>query len=197
MNERTRNLMLPALAGLLLVIGCASTKVQPPPGEPLQIAGTTRDEAMDAAEIVLSGMHFPLTKNDHDNGVMRTGPLSGAQFFEFWRADNATLDDALEANLHTIRRSVELDFDQTDGQLSVRCIVRVQRLSLPEKDIPSVSQAYRIYSRSTRDTQRLKLYPEQMKDLTWVDLGQDPALADEVLKRITRQITKPQKAKAT
>lgn len=197
MNERTRLSVLLISAALAALVGCASTESRARLGRPLQIADVSRTEAMSAAEIVLGKMHFDLTKNDRDNGLMRAGPLSGAQFFEFWRADNVTLDDAWQANLHTIRRSVELDFDQTDGQLSVKCAVRVQRLSLPEKDIPSVSQAYRIYSQSTRDTQRLKLAPEQMKGLTWIDLGQDPALAEEILKRITRQIAKSQKDKAT
>ncbi len=197
MNERTRQFLFLILATLAFLAGCASTESQTQSAQPLKIENVSQAEAMNATEVVLAEMHFPLTKNDPNNGVMRAGPLTGAQFFEFWRMDNASLGDAFEANLHTVRRSVELDFGQIDGQLNVQCTVRVQRLSLPEEDIPSVSQAYRIYSKSTRETQRLKLYPDQMKNLSWIDLGQDPALAQQILTQIVRQIVKTQRDKTT
>lgn len=197
MDERTRLLILLIPTAVTVLVGCASTDSQAQLGQPLQIADVNRAEAMDAAEVVLDEMHFAVTKKDPNSGVVRTDPLSGAQFFEFWRVDNATIGDALEANLHTIRRSVELSFGRTDDQLTVQCVVRVQRLSLPEKDIPSVSHAYRIYSQSTRETQRLRLYPDLMKNLHWIDLGQDPALAQQILTQISRQIVKTQKDRAT
>lgn len=183
------------LASLPLIAGCTAPQ-QPQPvqqGNLVHMPGVTRGQAMEAAENVLSEMHFPLVKNDQNLGIMRTQPLSGAQFFEFWRADNATLDSAMEANIHTIRRSAELEFRQTDDQVSLACTVRVQRLSLPEKDIPSISQAYRLYSQSSRDTQRLKLHPELTRAMVWIDLGNDAALAEEILKRIAQRVARSKK----
>jgi len=192
MKERTTFNAFLLLASLAFVTGCASSR-QKPQREPARLAGATRANAMSAAEAVLSEMHFTLAKNDFDQGVIQTHPLSGAQCFEFWRTDNATLAEALQANVHTIRRSVELNFGPADKPLKIECTVRVQRLSLPEKDIPSISQAYRLYSQSSRNTQKLKLYPELTRAMAWVDLGDDPVLAEKIRKRILQRITRSEK----
>jgi len=74
-------------------------------------------------------MYFTIEKADVDNGLIRTRPLPGAQFFEFWRSDNVGTDNALAANLHTIRRTVTLDISQQDEELHIGCEVQAQRLS--------------------------------------------------------------------
>ena len=42
-----------------------------------------RIQAMQAAEEVLSEMYFTIEKFDAEQGIIRTRPLAGAQFFEF------------------------------------------------------------------------------------------------------------------
>ena len=76
--------------------------------------GIGTGDLMEVAEDVLAGMYFTIEKADAQNGLIRTRPLPGAQFFEFWRSDNIGTDNTIAANLHTIRRTVTLDISQQD-----------------------------------------------------------------------------------
>ncbi len=156
---------------------------------------TAKAEAMQTAENVLGKMHFTIEKADADIGLIRTRPLPGAQFFEFWRSDNVGSFNAAEANLHSIRRTVEINIGQQNGQLCIDCNVNVQRLSLPQRQITSSSQAYGMFSQSCPSIQKLKLHPEQKREMAWIDSGKDVRLTTEILKRIEKQIAKLQKEK--
>jgi hypothetical protein len=147
-------------------------------------------DLMEVTEDVLARMYFTIDKADVDSGLIRTRPLPGAQFFEFWRSDNVGADNALEANLHTIRRTVTLDISQQGEELRIGCNVRVQRLSLPERQVSSSARVYEIFSRSSPSLQRLTLNPAQKKEMAWIDLGGDTELAAEILKRIQAQIVR-------
>lgn len=152
-------------------------------------------DLMDLAEDVLAGMHFTIEKADvlrkesqGQSGLIRTRPLSGAQFFEFWRSDNVGADNTLAANLHTIRRTVTLDIGQQDQELHIGCEVQTQRLSLPQRQVSNSARVYGMFSQSSRLLQRLKLNPDQEKEMAWIDLGRDSQLEAEILKRIKAQI---------
>ena len=123
-------------------------------------------------------------------GQIRTRPLAGAQFFEFWRSDNVGFDNQLLSNLHSIRRIVELNIDK---QSNIECIVHVQRLSIPQREITSSSQAYNMFTRSNLSYQRLELNPEQEKGMVWIELDKDKKLEAEILKRISSAIEKKQR----
>lgn len=143
-------------------------------------------DLMEVAEDVLAGMYFTIEKADAQNGLIRTRPLPGAQFFEFWRSDNVGTDNTIAANLHTIRRTVTLDISQQDRELRIGCEVQAQRLSLPERQVSSSARVYGMFSRSSPSLQRLKLNPEQKREMVWTDLGRDTQLEAEILKRIQR-----------
>ena len=153
-------------------------------------------ELMKAAEDVLTEMHFTIEKADVDNGIIRTRPLPGAQFFEFWRSDNVGIRNTIAANLHSIRRTVTLNIsqqklpgdDRYHDELQMDCDVHVQRLSLPERQVNSSTRIYGIFSQSSPSLQRLQLNPEQAKQTEWIDLGSDPQLEAEILKRIGIQL---------
>ena len=129
--------MVVILTGLLLS-GCAKKQLAEP-GNPLCV-NSVEKEAMVSAEKLLTGMHFEIEKYDVGNGYIKTRPLRGAQFFEFWRKDNASAADAEMANLHSIQRQVELSFEKGDAGLCITCIATVSRLSMPEKQITGISQ---------------------------------------------------------
>jgi len=191
MNERKqkiRNSVLACMAFCFLT-GCAKQQ-QFKAVEQICVPDTGKAEAMQAAEDVLGKMHFTIDKADAERGLVRTRPLPGAQLFEFWRSDNVGAFNSTEANLHSIRRVVELDISRQGGQLCLGCNVKVQRLSLPERQISSSARAYQMFSRSSRTTQRLELNPEQKKNAAWVDLGNDIRLATEILKRIEKQMNR-------
>jgi hypothetical protein len=179
------------LAVLSLGSGCASQKQASRTAEPLRLEGAAYSEVMQAAEQTLGEMHFAIAKLDAEQGVIRTQPLTGAQFFELWRSDNATADSAVEANLHAVRRSVELKITPEDGRVCVNCTVSVQRLSLPENEVASVSQTYQMHGSSSTTVRTLELSPPQRQAMAWIDLGTDGELAARILSRIAakRQAT--------
>lgn len=181
----------------LMAAGCAQQNSEPPRVkvqdsdlyvEVDQGIGTT--DLMEVAKDVLAEMYFTIEKADADSGLIRTRPLPGAQFFEFWRSDNIGADNTLAANLHTIRRTVTLDISQQDGQLRIGCNVQVQRLSLPERQVSSTTRTYGMFSQSDSSLQRLKLNPEQKNEMAWIDLGRDSRLEAEILKRIETGIVR-------
>lgn len=195
-------LMFIASIGSCLLAGCAkqqqSVSAGPSPDgfdtiKQIYLQDIEKQTAMQAALEVLGQMHFTIEKADDQMGIIRTGPLPAAQFFEFWRSDNVGAYNFAEANLHSIRRIVELDISPRDlpggkpgsgGQLCIGCDVKVARLSLPTQQITGSSQAYRAFSQSSSTIQKLKLSPQQKAAAAWVDLGEDKKLATEILKRI-------------
>ena len=167
--------------------GCAGGQASA--SKPLCIADTNKTAVMLTAKNVLTRMQFGIEKYDIEAGYVRTQPLSGGQFFEPWRSDNAGAFNAAQSNLHTIRRTVEMNATEQGGKVCIECIVRTQRLSIPERDVTS-GQAYAMHSESQQSLQRMKLSDAQQKNMTWVDLGPDSRLETEILKRITDNLKK-------
>ena len=170
-----------------LLMGCGKQQ-QYEAVEPICVTGKNIPEVMQIAEDVLAKMHFTIEKADPNSGYIRTRPLAGAQFFEFWRRDNVGSFNAAEANIHSIRRIVELNMSQEEDKVSIDCDARVYRLSFPEQQITSSGRAYKIFSKSTRSMQRLTVTPEQKQAMAWIDLGEDKELASEILKRISSML---------
>ena len=145
---------------------------------------------MQIAENVLDQLHFEIDKADTNKGYIRTRPLAGAQFFEFWRNDNVGFDNQLLSNLHSIRRIVELSINTKENVLNIDCKVHVQRLSIPPRKLTSSAQAYAKFTQSNVLLQRLELNPDQKANMAWLDLDNDKKLEAEILKRISSMITK-------
>jgi len=77
------------------------------------------------------------------------------------------------------------------GQLCINCNIKVQRLNLPEREnIAGSAHAYEVFSGSDPMTQRLEFSREQKKLMGWVDLGDDPKLAAEILNRFEKRMRK-------
>ncbi len=171
---------------LIFSAGCASQQGKTSGGisEPI----TARAEIIRVTEDVLTGMHFPIEKADMQNGLIRTKPLPGAQFFELWRSDNIGVNNWAFANLHSIRRTAEIRITEQNEQMHIDCLVRIQRLSLPGREIDSTARAYEMFSESGPQLQTLQLGAGQIAGMAWVDLGRDQQLETEILQRIERQI---------
>ena len=185
------------LAGTAFLAGCAGQSLRPAPTRVAIEGETTTAAVIQAAEKVFARMHFPIEKLDVEQGIIRTRPLRAGQFFEFWRNDNVGASNTAEANFQTIRRAVEVRVADDSGELHVDCDVWVQRLSLPENEVASISQAYRMHSESVRGMQRLELTPEQEEAMVWMDLGKDPRLAAEIVRRIAKKLEQPKEEEAT
>lgn len=186
--EMNRFLSLVGLAAVVLLAGCAHTQ-QRAGVRQVCIADANRAAAMLAGESALGEMLFVIDKADVEHGYISTQPLAGAQFFEFWRSDNVGVRNWAQANLHSIRRTAQLNISGVEGKVCVICEVKVQRLSLPEHEVSSSVRAYQMFSKSSRRMQSLRLRPGQRKRAAWVDLEDDGELAGEILKRIEKKLS--------
>ncbi|MCF7956621.1 MAG: hypothetical protein K9M75_12530 [Phycisphaerae bacterium] len=167
------------------VFGCSS-EVAVEPGMPVCMSLDSRLEAMKLCEDVLVRMYFEIEKFDTDKGYIKTRPLRGAQFFEFWRIDNAGSENASMSNLQSVLRTAELQLAETDGRFCVECKVHMRRLAIEETDVADSSKNTGIFSGS-RTFQ--KLHPDT-ENLEWIDLGPDTALEKRILGRIMYKVKK-------
>ncbi len=181
--KNIRTLLFTACAVFWLICGCAKEQ-QFTAVEQICLADKGKAEAMRAAEEVLGEMRFSIEKSNVESGYIRSRPLVGGQFFEFWGSDIVGALNAAEANLHSIRRIVELDIRQEGEELCIGCDVNVQRLKLPERYVGSSSKAYAMFSKSNQSMQRLELNAEQRRGMAWIELGGDGRLETEILKQI-------------
>ena len=168
--------------------GCAKEQRSEVYAKGICVSGLDKSAVMQTAEDVLAEMHFTIEKSDANSGYIRTRPLPGAQFFELWRSDNVGAFNSAEANLQSIRRIVEIRIGQQGKDVSINCVVLVERLSLPEQEVSSSSRAYQMFSISTSALQRIRFSPQQQAQMAWVDLGHDKPLEAEILKRIEKRV---------
>ena len=189
--------MFVCVALILIEAGCGQEKQQPVMAvKPLCMLNMEKAEFMKVAEDVLIRMNFAIEKADVESGVLRTRPLSGAQFFELWRSDNAGGFNTAEANLCSLRRTAELQVSEQDkGELCVMCTVVTERLDIPEQeDVTTSGGAYQLFSRSGQKIQKFELNKEQEEKMTWIDMGRDAQLETKILLRIEKRIASDTKA---
>jgi hypothetical protein len=182
--------LLSSVFCLLSFAGCAQNKYTKTI-EQLCPPDANKTAAMATAEQVLAEMHFHIEKFDIDAGYIRTAPLSGAQSFEFWRADSVGSFNQTEADMQNIRRAVEININEQAGQLCIDCRTATQRLSLPQSQIAANQQT--VMAQQQGDVKKLKLSHEQKATPTWTDLGRDNQLETEILKRIEKQFVATRK----
>jgi hypothetical protein len=182
-------LLLTVCVVLFFLTGCGVNR-QYKALDKVCVLNLEKAEAMKAGEAVLNKMYFVIDKADSGQGVIRTRPLAGAQWFEFWRKDNVGSFNSAEANLQSIRRTAELNISRQEGQLCISCEVKAQRFSLPEREFRSGERLYGAFSKSGRSLQTLRLNSEQKKQAAWIDLGRDSRLETKILESIEKQIAK-------
>jgi len=184
-----KQVLFGAISTLICVLGlgCASQDLSLPP-DPACLPGISVDQAMESARTVLTKMQCELEKDDPEARYMRTRPLSGAQFFEFWRRDNASAASGAQANLHSIRRIVELEFAPENAITCVQCRVQVLRLSVPEQPLEGTTRMGGIYTESSSREQSLEVDSRRAAEMEWLDAGPDHALESKIL-TLVRQDT--------
>ena len=177
----TKSLILLVCTLLVFFAGCAEQQ------KPVELCIWPADKAllMQTAEDVLTELHFTIDKVDLEDGLLRTRPLAGAQFFEFWRKDNVGAFNAMEANLHSIRRTVELTLNQPADkqlpQLCVDCNVITERLSIPQRQISDTSPITEMFSQNRLTAHELEFEKNRKRAVTWLPLGNDPQLESRIL----------------
>lgn len=169
--------------------GCGSQELSQPP-DPLCLPNTPLSVTMNASQTVLEKMHFDIEKFDAEALYIRTRPLSGAQFFEFWRKDNTSAFAATQSNLHSIRRIVELELSSEDTDTCLQCRVYVSRLSIPERPIQGYILLGGAHTKSHTRQQTLKVDPERKAMSEWMDAGPDRDLERKILELIKKETLK-------
>lgn len=173
-----------AILLFVLLAGCAQEQ-QFEAVDKVCAGGSDKAAAMQAAEAVLTKMHFKIDKADLEQGFIRSYGLTGAQFFEFWREDSVGEFNSNEANLHNIRRTVQLDITQQGSDVCLACVVKTERLSISEtSEDGQVNITDRFAPRITPN-QDLRL---GVRNKAWVDLGRDARLETKILKQIEGQL---------
>ena len=177
-------LLLVIPAAISLVAGCTTRQPAVATGrEKVCIPRADTTAVMNAAHDVLRRMHFDIEKFDIQKGYIRTHPLAGGKFFEFWRGDNVGADNWLLSNLHSIRRTAELAVEQEENRICIDCRVTLQRLSLPQYHATGSALAYAAFRRQAASLQRLGPYARG-RHIQWLDLGCDRELACRILERV-------------
>ncbi len=175
-----------ALVFAMFVLAGCSQQAQVPTSQPLCVTSLDRSNTLEVAQDILTEMHFVIEKYDLEKGIILTRPLRGAQFFEFWRKDNAGFENKRLANMHSIMRTAELNIDEKDGQNCLTCKVDVKRISVEERPVTQVSALSNVYTGGSAGAQRLKIKGQY----DWIDMGNDTALESKILQRIGGRITK-------
>ena len=181
---KTTKMLSVAMVLFVLLAGCA----QPEQFEPVDkvcAAGIDKAKAMQTVEAVLVKMHFKIDKVDVEQGFIRTHGLTGAQFFEFWRKDNAGEFNRAEANLHNIRRTVQVDITQQGADVCLGCVVKTQRLSLSEVVEDDQVNITDRFTPQLLHNQDLRLGARKK---AWVDLGRDTRLETRILQQIKEKL---------
>jgi hypothetical protein len=143
-----------------------------------------------AAQEALGRMHFVMDKYDVEAGYLRTRPQRAGQFFEPWRRDNASAAAFGQANLNSLRRTVEVYVEPQDWTSQLRCVVTVEKLSIPPRPMRGMSWMAGMYTESDRRLQTLMLDATETERVEWIDLGPDHALEQRIVTEIQRQLRK-------
>lgn len=196
MRNTRRSVLLCGIGFLIFALsltGCDSSQQNLPAAEigPRQTCLGDIDiaDAMQAAQEALLDLHFAIEKADPKTGLIRTHPLSGAQFFEFWRKDSVGSFNKKEANFHSIQRTVMLQVSKKAEGTCIECEVTTQRLNLPEHEVSNSSRAYALFTKSSASMQRMTLNTKQQAGVAWVDIGKDGQLAANIIERIETKIS--------
>ena len=186
--NKTKSLMILVCSSIMMICGCGKQQTQP--AENLCLINIDKKTAMEKSEKALSGMNFVIEKFDVEQGYISTLPIAGGQWFELWKNDNAGGFNASESNIHSIRRTAELNFTEENNGVCIDCNVLTQRLYIPPREDMDEKKISGMYTKSSQAHQTLTLNKEQVGKIQWIDLGNDYQLAEKLLEKIKKQVTK-------
>jgi len=185
--------------GSFLLVGCASTPVESVKegaGEGI-IVEAEAEILWQSCQSELKNRGFRLDRVDLRSGVIETFPMVSSQWFEFWRRDVADAASLAESSLQTIRRRVGIKLTPMGGdKYRFNCRVTVQRLSIPPPAVSGSVWAEHVFS-STAGRSPVWNDPGGILEdgWVWVTLGNDTALADEIIRSVNIVLKKSERFK--
>jgi hypothetical protein len=224
MTMRSRTLLALQIGSVvsLLVIGCAThphpstapstqmaTDIDPATTQPDYwydqpgVASVEWDnfyKLWHTSEDVARSYLFRIDRVDYRDGILTTEPLVSAQWWEPWRRDVQTIDDAMESSLSTMRRTIRFEFTRLpSGLYRVTPKVLVERRSVAEHRITSVA-LYRYTFRPQRGSVHNMPYGTPETDVGiilparyWYPVGRDEALERAIADRIAKRLKPSEK----
>lgn len=160
------------------------------------VASSDFQKLWDACEAVARDRFFDIERQDYRNGILTTGPLVSAQYFEPWRRDARGLYQTEESSIATIRRSIRFEFTRLPGGgWEVAPKVIVERQAISEKRITDLTRFKTVFAAplSNRHTPGGSAESDlgiSLPERYWYPLRRDPLyerlIAEAVQKRIAR-----------
>jgi len=136
---------------------------------------------------VLAEYHFTVDQQDRREGFIATLPLTGQQWFEFWREDAATPRDLAEGSLQTLYRTVRVHIEpvaDSDGLFAARVEVITSRSEQITHPLTNVVQAYSLFAIPGRARQiETMLSRQSVEDIPYARvaaLGRDTELESKI-----------------
>ena len=191
-----------------LLAGCANYTKPVVVAEPASVSEQNFESVWQAAQDVLFTHRFRVERMDRREGLIVTEPMVGQQAWEFWRRDAATPYALAESTLHTIYRQASIRIVPAEGGVNTyQATVQVStyRSSRSRPEVTSVSGAYSMFltpgGNSDKDATAILGYERTLEGLAdepaagepvgqLVSLGDDPALAANLARRINERAAK-------
>jgi len=180
--------------GLLLLLGCANYTTPVVTDDSRTPAERNFYLVWQCSLDVLDEFHFLVDQEDLREGRIATLPLTGQQWFEFWRGDAATPHDVAEGSLQTLYRTVRVYVEPVEGsqdRFAARVEVITSRAEQITRPLTNVVQAYSLFAipGRTRDieTQFARQSVEDIPTARVTPLGRDTKLETKIAEAIARR----------
>ncbi len=207
-------LLCAILSVLLLAAGCITEAQHPAATQPstwqdpsttqpsywlnqpaeVTIHGDDFEKLWKACEQSARDYMFQLDRQDYRSGLLTTVPLTSAQWFELWRQDVKTINDAELSSIATIRRTATFQFQKNpDGSYDVTPRVLVERQTIAEKRITSVTTYSGIFALARDPNDNPSGTPESDQGIIirpryWYALGRDAALERDLARSVEKKL---------
>ncbi|MBN1436841.1 MAG: hypothetical protein JW936_07185 [Sedimentisphaerales bacterium] len=180
--------VLGAVLLAMAVCGCSEPQSSAIAVEPAIIQGQEL-VVWQACQDELHSRGFVLDRAERRSGEIATMGRVSSQWFEFWGRDTATSADIAESSLRTIRRQVNILVEPLgEDEYQVGCVVTVERFAPLEPEVGGTMYAGDVLARSANRTDDNPNAETGLDTRQWETLGQDAALAEEILKSIESRV---------
>jgi hypothetical protein len=200
------------LLACLGVAGCPGYTEPTGPQPQLTRAEQNFNAVWQASQDVLRKYYFNIDRQDRRAGVITTLPLTGKQWFEFWRHDSIGTDAVVESTFQTIRREVQISIRPTKpgaDTFTAMVEVNVSRSDGGMPQLTSTSEAMHLFELGGEDRMRQRYLAsggdeekilksesaEEEPPSRFVSLGRDKALevrlSGEISAAAARKMSNP------
>jgi len=192
------------LAAVLATGVCGCLKYTKPVVAQPEMTGAERNfEAVWlATQDVLRDYRFTIDRQDKRAGVITTEPLTGMQFFEFWRKDAVTPEALLAGSIQTLHRTVTVRIRPAAGQAEQYEPAVQVAVSKPyaATDVRSTSDAYSMFllpgEQDLYPSSLLGVAPPAVEEQAARSAGTDVKLAsklrDEIVAAAAKRLARAQ-----